>query len=317
MKYTLLAVLLFASMSRLYAAAVSNDVWRVTNSVMAVTVSARDGGAVSSLVYRGKELVNDFDHGRQLQVAWSYNDADEAYNPTEAGSERDGKGLHSTSQLISVRVESNTLRTVSHPAYWRDVNVPEQYRKNTGLVTKDLLAKQITLGYQGDPHVLVFDAKVTLSPELTGPRITSLRIEAPTLYATRDLSIHSLLDPANGALTRVPLRSPTKNQMNTVINQVFRRDHVPIMSTPDEQYAVAFYSREQVNFWSYYTWDVPSDDPVFACSKITAFFKHPAAAGHAYAYRTWVIVGDLAIVKTSIRKLYEQHHSQPKPESKK
>lgn len=310
--FVTLAALLLVPVAALQAVDASSETRRVTNSVLVVTVSARDAGAVSSLIYRGKELVNDFDHGRQLQVAWSYNDADEAYNPTEAGSERDGKGLHSTSQLISVRVESNTLRTVSHPAYWRDVNVPEQYRKNTGLVTKDLLAKQITLGYQGDPHVLVFDTKVTLSPELTGPQITSLRIEAPTLYATRDLSIHSLLDPTNGALTRVPIRSQTKNQMNTVINQVTRCDHVPIMSTPDEQYAVAFYSPEQVNFWSYFTWDVPSDDPVFACSKITAFFKHPAEAGQAYAYRTWGIVGNLDTVKASIRKLYEQHHSHQK-----
>lgn len=294
--------------------AVSNETWQVTNSVLAVTASARDGGAVCSLVYNGKELVNDFDHGRQLQVAWSYNDADEAYNPTEAGSERDGKGLHSTSQLISARVESNTLRTVSHPAYWRDVNVPEQYRKNTALVTKDMLTKQITLGYQGDPHVLVFDTKVTLSPDLTGPRMTSLRIEAPTLYVTRDLNCHTLFDPSDGTLTCMPLRPPTKNQLNTVINQVMRRDHIPIMSTPDEKYAIAFYSREQVNFWSYYTWDVPSDDPVFACSKITAFFKHPAVAGYAYAYRTWVIVGNLTTVKTSIQKLYGQYHSQTKSE---
>ena len=297
--------------------AVSNETWQVTNSVLAVTTSARDGGSVCSLVYRGKELVNDFDHGRQLQVAWSYNDLDEAYNPTEAGSDRDGKGLHSTSQLISVRVESNTLRTVSHPAYWRHTSLAEQYRKNTALITKDTLSKQITLGHNGDPHVLVFDTQITLSTELTGPRMTSLRIEAPTLYASRDLNCHTLLDLADGTLTRVPLRSQTKNQMNTVINRVTRCDHVPIMSTPDEQYAVAFYSPEQVNFWSYFTWDVPSDDPVFACSKITAFFKHPAEAGQAYAYRTWVIVGSLAAVKSSIRKLYEQHDSQSKSESKK
>jgi hypothetical protein len=292
--------------------AVSNDVWRVTNSVLAVAVSTRDAGAVSSLIYKGKELVNDFDHGRQLQVAWSYNDADEAYNPTEAGSDQDGKGKHSTSQLISVHVESNTLRTVSHPAYWRHTSLPEQYRKNTALTTKDMLAKQITLGYQGDPHVMVFDTQVALSRELTGPQVSSLRIEAPTLYASHDLNTHYLMDPADGKLTRVALRSQTKNLMNTVINQITRRDHVPIISTPDEQYAVAFYSSEQVNFWSYYTWDVPSDDPSFACSKIAAFYKHPAEAGQSYMYRTFIIVGDLATVKTSVQKLCVQYHAQLK-----
>lgn len=314
--FVIFTAMLLASVAVLHAVDVSSETWRVTNSVLAVAISARDAGAVSSLVYKGKELVNDFDHGRQLQVAWSYNDADEAYNPTEAGSDRDGKGAQSTSQLISVRVESNTLRTVSHPAYWRHTSLAEQYRKNTALITKDTLSKQITLGYNGDPHVLVFDTQITLSPELTGPRMTSLRIEAPTLYASRDLNCHYLFHSSDSTLTRVPVRSQTKNQMNTVINQVICRDHVPIMSTPDEQYAVAFYSPEQVNFWSYTTWDVPSDDPVFACSKMAAFFKHPTEAGQAYAYRTWVIVGNLATVKSSIRRLYEQYHSQSKPESK-
>jgi hypothetical protein len=195
--------------------------------------------------------------------------------------------------------------------------VPGQYRKNTALITKDTLSKQITLGYNGDTHVLVFDTKVFLSPDVTGPQMTSLRIEAPTLYASRDLNMHSLLDPSDGKVTRVPVRSPTKNQMNTVINQVTRRDHVPIMSTPDEQYAVAFYSSEQVNFWAYYTWDVPSDDPIFACSKMAAFFKHPVAAGQSYAYRTWVIVGNLATVKASIRKLYEQQNGNNRLDSEK
>ena len=43
-----------------------------------------------------------------------------------------------------------------------------------------------------------------------------------------------------------------------------------------------------------FTWDVPSDDPANACTKLTLFFKHPAQAGTAYDYRTFLVVGTAA-----------------------
>ncbi len=275
--------------------------WQITNEIISVTISARDAGAVCSLVYGGKEFVNDDDHGRQMQVAWIYNDMDEAYNPTEAGSCRDGTGSKTTSQLLSVQIQSNTLRTVNHPAYWRHTDMPEKHRSNTALVTRDTLAKKLTLGHDGNPNVLVFDTVVTISPELTGPPVTSLRIEAPTLYATADLSRHYLFNLASGALTSVPSRSNRKNILNTRISRVTRRNLIPILSSPDGRYSVAFYTPQAENFWAYFTWDVPG-----ICVKVTTFFKHAVKTGQSYSYRNFVIVGDMATVKASAMQLHKR-----------
>ena len=277
--------------------------WEVSNKKLRLMVSERDAGAVCSLIYDGLELVNDHDHGRQLQVAWIYNDLDEAYNPTEAGASDDLTGPRSTSQLLSVKARGTTLETVSHPAYWHNTSIPEEHRKNTALVTKDTLSKKLTLGYKGDPNVLVFDITLKVSQELTGPPISQLRIEAPTLYANRALSEHSVLDFVSGVRTMVPLRSQRKDTMNTVIDRVTDHRKIPILSTPDQRHAVAFFAPQPKDFWAYYSWDVPSDDPTNACGKVTTFFKHAAEAGRTYRYRSFIIVGDLSTVTASTPRL--------------
>jgi hypothetical protein len=296
------------------AAEQSQQTWRISNAVMVVSISARDAGAVCSLVYDGQEFVNDHDHGRQLQVAWFYNDLDEAYNPTEAGADKDGVGPRSTSQLVSVQVDGNILQTVNHPAHWRHTSLPEKHRKNTALVSKDTLTKTLALGYKGDPHVLVFDTTVAISPELTGPPMNSIRIEAPTLYSHPHLSRHQLFDLASGELKEVPSRAKHYDQLNEVIRQVTRHDAVPILSSRDGRHAVAFFTPKREQFWSYFTWDSPSKDPANACGKMTAFFKHAVAAGQSHSYRTFIVVGDLATVQASLRKLVT--HATETPSSK-
>lgn len=311
-QYLMVTAALLMPLATLGAADEAGECWRITNEVLSVTCSARDAGAVCSLVYDGKEFVNDYDHGRQMQVAWIYNDQDEAYNPTEAGSGDDGTGTRSTSQLVSAQATGGTLLTVSHPAYWRHPG-PGEDRKNTTLVTRDTLTKKITLGHNGDPHVMIFDTVLAISPELTGPPIKSLRIEAPTLYTGFDLSGHYLFDLTSGELTAVLSRAKHKDSMNERIYRVTRRELIPILSSSDGRHAVAFYTPQATNFWSYYTWDVPSDNPRSACMKVTTFFLHPAEAGRSYAYRNFVIVGDLATVKASARKLRDQPGNTPAP----
>jgi hypothetical protein len=91
--------------------------------------------------------------------------------------------------------------------------------------------------------------------------------------------------------------------MNTQIHHAADRLKVPIMSSPDGRHAVAFYTPRAEGFWAYYTWVVPSDDPTNACTKMTAFFKHPAQAGQVHDYRTFLVAGELADVQASLRAL--------------
>jgi hypothetical protein len=276
---------------------------RIDNGHLSVAISARDGGAVCSLVHDGQELVNDHDHGRQLQYAWIYNDLGEPYNPTEAGADLDQMKPTSTTKVLDVRSTAASLTTVCQPAYWF---TPGRHpgTVNTAPVTKDILTKTITLGHQGDRRVAVLDARVAVATEPTGPAVTGLRIEAPTIYAHAVLTEHALFDVRTGEEKPVPPpKEMRKDQMNTRINRVTEHWRVPLLSSADGRHALALYTPRAQDYWGAFTWDVPSDDPTNACTKLTLFFKHPVQAGKAYEYRTFLVVGTAAQVKESLRAL--------------
>src|SRR5205823_5835380 len=63
---------------------------RAGASEIVLTTTARVAGAVHSLTWNGKEFLDSFDHGRQMQSAASFDGGGrfvpETFNPTEAGS---------------------------------------------------------------------------------------------------------------------------------------------------------------------------------------------------------------------------------------
>jgi hypothetical protein len=80
-----------------------------------------NAGALTSLVFRGKEYVDDFDHGRQWQSAFSI--GGEIWNPTEAGGEFDGINPRpSSSQVLDFSLRDNLMTTLTQMAFWREVN---------------------------------------------------------------------------------------------------------------------------------------------------------------------------------------------------
>ena len=68
-----------------------------------ISCSERTAGAVDSLVWKDKEFLNSWDHGRQLQMAITVQNHGECWNPTEAGGRSDGIDLWTKSNLTSVR----------------------------------------------------------------------------------------------------------------------------------------------------------------------------------------------------------------------
>ena len=273
--------------------------YRVSNETISVGVSKRNAGAVSSIVYDAHEFVNDYDHGRQMQIAWFVNGLDGEYNPTEAGSRDDYKKSTSTSRLVSVRVKDKTIATESHPAYWwgpgKGVNVKA--------VTQDTLKKTITLGYGGDPHVIVFDAAVTISPELTGPPVNKIRISVPAFYSSKALTEHYQFDRRDGTMVKLPYPVQAKviGGQIEIMKLNPERQRIPILSSPDGRYAVGAYTPQAENFWNYGSYFIP--DPASACSKVSVRFEHAAKADSTYSYRTFVIIGNLETVKKSAMKL--------------
>lgn len=78
-----------------------------------------DAGAICSLTYKGKQFLDNYDHGRQMQSAVSFDGRGEVENPTEAGSRADGKNPRwSSSALVVADVTEGVLTTQSIMAYW-------------------------------------------------------------------------------------------------------------------------------------------------------------------------------------------------------
>ncbi|MFX7820800.1 hypothetical protein ABTK26_21005, partial [Acinetobacter baumannii] len=76
---------------------------------------------IHSLTWNGKEFIDSADHGRQLQSAINLDCGKairaETFNPTEAGSRRDGAGPTSSSRLLKLSAKGNTLETLSRMAF--------------------------------------------------------------------------------------------------------------------------------------------------------------------------------------------------------
>src|SRR3954471_8145073 len=75
-------------------------------SEIVITTTARLAGAIDSLTWNGKEFIDSFDHGRQLQSASNFDCGrrfiPEVFNPTEAGSRADHTGPRSLSKLLQI-----------------------------------------------------------------------------------------------------------------------------------------------------------------------------------------------------------------------
>src|SRR5437763_1341750 len=99
---------------------------------ISVSTSSQFAGAVSSIKWGGKEYINNWDHGRQLQLDSQFFNRYICYNPYEAGSFEDGQSPTSTSRLLSLTKPSeNQLKATTQMAWyygkWIASPKPEDY----------------------------------------------------------------------------------------------------------------------------------------------------------------------------------------------
>jgi hypothetical protein len=204
-------------------------------SEIVITTTPRLAGAIHSLTWNEREFIDSADHGRQLQSASNFDVGQpfvpEVFNPTEAGSVHDGAGPTSTSRLWSLRAEGNRLETLTQMAFWLRPDGRSQGHpaRNTTALSNHWLKKTVTIGVDGRPNVIAYDATFVV-PE--GERHTYGQFEAVTGYMPAEFSAFFRFDRATGKL--VTLDPGPGEQPDPVV-----------LATPDGRFAMGIWSPDQ------------------------------------------------------------------------
>lgn len=273
---------------------------RAGPSDIVVTTTRRTAGAIHSLTWNGKEFLDSTDHGRQWQSACAFDGGApgpfvaEAYNPTEAGSRRDGAGAKSSSQLLYLKADARQLVTVTRLAFWlapgeKSGQFPA---RNTRPLSDHLLTKHVTVGAKGLAHAVEYAATFTVPP---GEAHAYGQFEAATGYMPADFDTFLTFDPATGQLA--PLSDGPGEQALPVV-----------LSTADGRYAMGVWSPDQPSKGfeavGYGRFRFPADKVV----KWNCVFRVRAAPGQTlkagqYPFRVYVAVGSRQNVRDTLAAL--------------
>jgi hypothetical protein len=199
---------------------------------------AKYAGAIDSITYRGVQFIDTYDHGRELQSAIDPDSLGECLNPTEAGTRADGRDKPTSSETLLATNRSNTLRTVTRPAFWLSPGEdyghactglrPEHAAQNRTVLSDYRIARTTRFFGPRDPHLLMIEMAFTI-PDAH----QSLSIEALTGYLPPQFTAFYSYAPATRTLTA--LRASTADS----------RSPLPvIVATPDGRNAMGVMSAD-------------------------------------------------------------------------
>jgi hypothetical protein len=264
-----------------------------------ITTTSRVAGAIHSFKFRGQEYIDSFDHGRQLQSASNLNMGKkfipEVFNPTEAGSEFDGKGQKSSSKLLFLEVKNGELITKNQMAFWIRPGMKSQgnLAYNTSELSNHLLLKQVRFGFMGLEQVL--DYRVTFSvPEKEGH--TYAQFETLTGYMPWEFQQFLRWNPEQNKL--VPLDKQSGEQPFPVA-----------LATEDGKHAMGVVSLEKkrkgMTGPGYGRFYFPNDKVVKWNCVYRMQDKNGLQAGD-YSFRMLVPFGTVAEVENTIKSILEK-----------
>jgi len=268
------------------------------NSEIVITTTDRLAGAVHSLTWNGMEFINSTDHGRQLQSACSFDHGlstpfwAECFNPTEAGSRRDGAGSTSSSRLLSMDVGPSELKTKTQMAFWLVPGEKSSGRPalNTSVLSDHILEKQIRIGYQSLPNVIDYEVAFTV-PASEPHRFA--QFEALTGYMPPEFSKFWKFDTQSKQLE--PLTDGPGEQASPVVLSNEAGTHAMGVFSPAQPspgYSNAGYGRFRFPAEKVVKWNC-----VFRVRHET---RVPPGE---YRYQVFVAVGSLEQVRSALERL--------------
>lgn len=269
---------------------------KVGDDEIVITTTKRLAGAIHSLTFRGQEYIDSVDHGRQLQSASNFDVGGpffpETFNPTEAGSRRDGAGDSSSSRLLHLLARGNQLQTTSQMAFWLtpDEKSAGHPAKNTTVLSNHTLTKRVQIGFRDIPDVIQYDVTFGLP---IGEQHTLAQFEVVTGYMPPVFEKFLKYNSEQGKLE--PLDDGPGEQPWPVV-----------LATADGRHAMGCYSPDTFGAgWSgpgYGRFRFERERVV----KWNCVFRYRHAkrvpAGD-YSFRTFVVVGDVDTVTSRLNQL--------------
>lgn len=261
-------------------------------SEIVITTTARLAGAIHSLTWNGKEFIDSYDHGRQLQSAANF-DCDghfipEIFNPTEAGSMADGTGDRSSSKLRCLSTNGPELRTTTQMAFWLAPGEKSggQLACNDRVLSNHLLSKRVHIGDRGNPHIIAYEVTFTVP---AAERHAVGQFEAVTGYMPPEFSRFLRYDRAAEALR--PLDDGPGEQPSPVVLATESGSHAMGVFSPEASpgYGRFRFGPERVNKWNC----------VFRVRD-----PEGIRAGD-YRYRTFIVVGTIEDVRSGFQCLHK------------
>lgn len=328
---------------KLSGAAGTSDVYSISsvykNSPIVLKTSGKFAGGIYSLQWNGKEFLNGWDHGRQLQSTISFNGYGGCLNPTEAGNIMDGTGDTSSSVLKEVKVYANELFTKNQMAFW----MPPEYSgypsadnpycgytnrsefpvgvaQNKTVLSNVFLDKHVKLGAYGMPNVIEYSVRFNVDQYYTSTLFETLTAHMPAEFSslwsynpkTKALSV---LNGGGG----YPSYSAAPPNYDVVRDQM--QDYPVIISTPDKQYAMGIFVPDAsprftgpgYGSWEYgirslgygrWIFDNANLPPNAKTTKWNVMFRGGKTTPGIYPFIHYVAIGTLNDVTTAIDNLY-------------
>lgn len=261
------------------------------DSQVVLQTEAKFGGAVTSLIFRGKEHIDRSDHGRLLQSASSFDGLGECYNPTEGGASRLSKNQEA-SVVKAASMEGNQLRTITAMAFFlapgraypRGCGSKKYLKRavNEAETSNHILEKQLTVGIPDFPNVIEHHV-IYYVPD----QFSSATFGASTGYLPKEFS---------GAVYYDPRQSKEINPGDRQGEQALP----VILFTPDKRYAMGVYSPELPQKGlkvGYGRFTFP------AVNKWNCVFREKNVKPGPYKYRCMVVLGTLDEVEDTMNRL--------------
>lgn len=266
-------------------------------------------GAIGSIRWNGLEFINSYDHGRELQTAISFDGHGECYNPTEAGSDKDGSGSTSSSVLKLVDYSPSQLKTSSQMAFFMygtrtGGGCKEGPQVNTPL-SNHFLHKTVTMNYLNDPSVISYEVTLQNPPGI--PKEYGV-YELLTGYMTNDFQRAFAFDAKTGRVIE-------ETQFISLVEQGFPQESYKlkrangtaplIVSTKNGSHALAAYFPKQRFAGTFSESDIykfgGSGGPKgFASTKWNLVVREHSQNQQQRTFKAILIIGDLETVKAKL-----------------